>query len=164
LANGASQCAAADLAEYPFVDVGNYLTIPLAQFLALPSVSAALSGLNLGGTAPTAPMFVYHAVNDELIPIAGTDATVTNYCAHGDSVTYTRDELSEHLSLAVIGAPAALGWLTQRLAGGAVPLGCTTSTVPSMLLTAGDLDNISSTLLADLSGLLDQPIGPAELG
>jgi hypothetical protein len=33
-----------------------------------------------------------------------------------------------------------------------------------MLLTAGDLDNVSSTLLADLSGLLDQPIGPAEFG
>jgi hypothetical protein len=109
-------------------------------------------------------MFVHHAVNDELIPIAGTDATVMNYCAHGDSVTYTRDELSEHLSLAVIGAPAALSWLTQRLAGVAVPLGCTTSTVPSMLLTTADLDNISSTLLADLSGLLDQPIGPAGLG
>jgi hypothetical protein len=164
LSNGASQCAAADVAEYPFVNVGNYLTIPLAQFLALPAVNAALSGLNLGGSAPTAPMFVYHAVNDELIPIASTDATVTNYCAHGDSVTYTRDGLSEHLSLAVIGAPAALGWLTERLTGGAVPQGCTTSTVPSMLLTAGDLDNLASTLLADLSGLLNQPIGPAEFG
>jgi hypothetical protein len=164
LANGASQCAAADVAEYPFVNVSNLLTIPLAQFLALPSVSAALNGLNLGGSVPSAPMFVYHAVNDELIPIAGTDATVDNYCDHGESVSYTRDELSEHVSLAVIGAPAALSWLTQRLTGGTEPLGCTTTTVPSMLLTAGDLDNVSSTLLADLAGLLDQPIGPAEFG
>jgi hypothetical protein len=164
LANGASQCAAADVVEYPFVNVSNLLTIPLAQFLALPSVNAALNGLNLGGSAPTAPMFVYHAVNDELIPIAGTDATVNNYCAHGTSVTYTRDELSEHVSLAVIGAPAALSWLTQRLTGGPAPGGCTTTTVPSMLLTAGDLDNAASLALADLTGLLDQPIGAAEFG
>ena len=113
LANGASQCAAADVAEYPFVNVSNLLTIPPAQFLAIPSVQAALDRLNLGGSVPAAPMFVYHAVNDELIPITGTDATVAPYCAKGDSVTYTRDELSEHLSLAVIGAPAALSWLTQ---------------------------------------------------
>jgi Secretory lipase len=164
LANGAAQCAAADVAEYPFVNVSNYLTIPLAQFLALPAVNAAMNGLDLGGSVPTAPMFVYHAVNDELIPIAGTDATVRTYCASGDSVTYTRDELSEHVSLAVIGAPAALSWLTQRLTGGAVPHGCTTTTVPSMLLTAGDLDNLSSTLLADLSGLLNLLIGPAAFG
>jgi hypothetical protein len=164
LANGASQCAAADVAEYPFVNLSNLLTISFAQFLALPPVKAALNGLNLGGSVPTAPMFVYHAVNDELIPIGGTDATVENYCAKGDSVTYTRDELSEHLSLAVIGAPAALSWLTQRLTGGVVTHGCTTTTVPSMLLTAGDLDNASTMLLADLMGLLDQPIGPAEFG
>jgi hypothetical protein len=66
--------------------------------------------------------------------------------------------------LVVIGAPAALSWLTQRLTGGPAPAGCTTTTVPSMLLTAGDLDNAASLALADLTGLLDQPIGPAAFG
>jgi len=164
LAQGASQCETTNVLDYPFTNLDNYLTIPLTQFLALPAIKAALTGLDLGSSAPTAPLFVYHAVNDELIPIAGADATVSGYCADGDSVTYTRDLLSEHATLALIGAPAALNWLTQRLTGGAVPQGCTTTTVPSMLLTVGGLEDLPSFLVADILALLDQPIGIGTFG
>jgi hypothetical protein len=108
-------------------------------------------------------MFVYHSVDDELIPVAGPDATVAKYCAAGDSVTYTRDILSEHVSLAFIGAPQALSWLTQRLTGGAVPHGCHTTTVLTMLLNPTTLRGGAQLLLNDAGALLDQPIGPADI-
>ena len=158
IASGASQCEVPNVTEHPFLNLNNYLTIPLTQLMAQPSIQAAFQSMDLGSVTPTAPLFVYHAVNDELIPIAGVDATVRNYCAHGGSVTYTRDMASEHASLALTGAPAALSWLTQRLSGDAVPRGCTTTTVPTMLIEPGPA--LPSFLLGDLAGLLDQPIGP----
>jgi hypothetical protein len=163
LANSGTQCEIANVTQYAFFNADKYLTLPLKTVLALPAVKAAIGQLNLGGSAPTAPLFVYHAVNDELVPIAGTDATVPKYCAAGDSVTYTRDLLSEHGALAVTGAPAALSWLTDRLTGGAVPTGCSTHTVLTMLLTPAGLAQFPNTVRSILLGLLDQPIGPGIL-
>ncbi len=160
LTAGAAQCETANVSQYAFVDLNKYLTVPLSTLLAMPAVKAAVDGLNLGGTTPTAPLFVYHAVNDELVPIATTDSTVASYCAHGASVTYTRDSLSEHIVLAFTGAPSALSWLTTRLDGGPVPHGCTTTTVPTMLLSPTGLTGGAQLLLADALALLGQPIAP----
>jgi hypothetical protein len=163
LAKAGSQCETTNVTDYPFLNLSNYLTEPLATVLALPAVQSAMARLNLGGSAPAAPMFVYHAVSDELIPIAGPDAVVPAYCAQGDSITYYRDDLSEHASLAIIGAPAALAWITQRLGGGAAPQGCTTTTVPSMLLIPPGLASLPSFLTAIVTALLDEPIGPGNI-
>jgi hypothetical protein len=154
LAKAGSQCETTNVTEYPFLNLSNYLTEPLATVLALPAVQSAMARLNLGGSVPAAPMFVYHAVNDELIPIAGPDAIVPAYCAGGDSITYYRDDLSEHASLAIIGAPAALAWITQRLGAGAPPQGCATTTVPSMLLLPPGLASLPSFLTAIVAALL----------
>ncbi len=123
------------------------------------SVKAAFAGLNLGGSTPTAPLFVYHAIHDELIPISGVNSTVAEYCSRGDAVTYTRDSLSEHVTLAFTGASSALSWLRDRLTGGAVPHACTTRTVLSMALTPTGLTSSAHLLLEDALALLDQPIG-----
>jgi hypothetical protein len=159
LATGGTQCESNNVVQFAFGNMNNYLTIPITSFLALPPVKSALAALNLGGETPRAPLFVYQAVNDEIVPVAGVDAQVASYCAHGDSVTYTRDELSEHVTLALIGAPAAFSWLAQRLEGGPVPHGCTTSTVLSMDLTWAALVDIPAFLIADVLGLLDLPGG-----
>jgi hypothetical protein len=160
LTKSGDQCEIANVSQYPFFNVNDYLTIPLAKLLARPAVRRAINGLNLGGTTPKAPMFVYHAINDELIPVAGPDAIVPKYCKAGDSVTYTRDSLSEHAILAVTGAPAALAWLHARLTGGPIPHGCTTTTVTTMALTPSAIaqePELVTTILTSLAGL---PIGP----
>jgi hypothetical protein len=163
LATAGSQCETTNLTSYPFLNISNYLTEPLATVLAVPAVQAALAPLNLGGTAPTAPLFVYHAVNDELIAVSGVDAIVASYCAAGDSVTYYRDDFGEHVTEALAGAPDALNWITQRLDGGPVPQGCTTSTVPSMLLVPPGLTALPPFLIPILDTLLAQPIGPGSI-
>lgn len=160
LADSATQCEIANVTRYSFFNADNYLTEPLSTVLAQPAVRSALNPLDLGGTTPTTPLFVYHAVNDELIPVAGADAIVRKYCAAGGSVTYTRDLLSEHGVLAVAGAPSALSWLNDRLTGRPVPQGCRTNTVLSMALSPTALAQFPNVTRGILLGLLNQPIGP----
>jgi hypothetical protein len=158
LAKAGGQCILSSLAG-ALTNMNSYMTIPFDQFLALPSVVAALNRHDLGGTAPTAPLFVYHAVNDELVPIAGPDAAVRSYCAHGGAVTYTRDLLSEHGSLGVLGAPAALYWLTQQLDGASTHHGCVINT-GSVVLSAGSLEELPQFLSSGLQSLVPLSVGP----
>jgi hypothetical protein len=159
LAHAGSQCEVENLAQYPLVNFDRYLHHPIAQLLARPAFSRQIDRLNLGGAAPLAPLFVYHAVNDELIPVAGPDAMVKSYCARGDSVDYTRDELSEHATLAFIGAAAALDWLHAHTIGNATQRGCTTTTVPTMAISAATLSTLPGVVQSILLALADQPVG-----
>lgn len=163
LAKSGRQCEIANVSQYPFFDVNNFLTIPLAQLVTHPAVRRAIHSLNFHATAGIAPLFVYHAINDELIPVAGPDAIVPKYCQAGDSVTYTRDELSEHGALAVTGAAAALSWLHARLTGAQKPHGCTTTTVTTMALTPTAIAQEPELVTSILSSLIGLPVGPAPL-
>jgi Secretory lipase len=164
LAHSGAQCEVQNLAQYPFVNFDRYLRHPIASLLARPAIAKQMARLNLGRTAPSAPLFVYHAVHDELIPIQGPDTIVPRYCAHGDSVRYTRDDASEHVSLAVTGAAAALDWLTTRASGQAPPRGCTTTTVPTMAVSSSALQGYPVVVRSILLALTDLPIsGSAEI-
>lgn len=160
LAKTGGQCEIPNVLGHPFANMDNYLTVPLDRLLELPAVTQVLGRLNLGGSVPTAPLYVYHAVHDELVPVAGTDATVRKYCAAGDSVQYTRDLLSEHGSLAVSGAGGALRWLSHQAASATAPQGCSTTTVPSTVLSADGLTGSAQVVIGALRGLLYQPLGP----
>ncbi|RJQ81808.1 lipase [Pseudonocardiaceae bacterium YIM PH 21723] len=154
LAKSTTQCVAVNVARHAFLTMDAYLTMPLAEVVEQPDVRDALATLNLGKAAPTAPMFVYHAVHDELIPVAGPDAVVPGYCAAGTQVTYVRDQISEHGSLAVSGAPAALAFLTRRLHGIPASAGCSTKTVASTLLTPDAAREVPQFLIATVRGVL----------
>lgn len=84
----------------------------------------AMATNHLGHHRPTTPTFDYHSINDELIPIAEVDELMAEYCADGVPLTYYRDPASEHTSLAVSGAPAAVGFLAARFAGQTAPTTC----------------------------------------
>ncbi len=66
---------------------------------------------------PTAPMYFFHAVLDELIPVEDLNQLVAQYCDSGVTVQYYQDPASDHVSLAVSGAPAAVANLAARFAG-----------------------------------------------
>ncbi|WP_458690481.1 lipase family protein [Nocardia tengchongensis] len=132
IAAGDSKCMTPNVAQHAFLRMDDYLTIPFSQLFA--QVQASLADLDVGAVAPTAPLYVYHAVNDEAVHIAEVDQVVARWCASGAQITYTRDQLSEHLSLEFGAAAAVLRWIDDRLAGQAAPDGCSTRTVPSMSL------------------------------
>ncbi|MEV0248669.1 lipase family protein [Nocardia sp. NPDC050712] len=132
LAAGDSKCVTPNVAQHAFLRMDDYLTIPFSRLLE--QVRASFADVDFGSAVPTAPLFLYNAVHDEILDIAAADQAVTRWCAAGAQIAYTRDQLSEHISLNISATPAVLRWIDERLSGQAAPAGCSTRTVPTMAL------------------------------
>jgi hypothetical protein len=89
-----------------------------------PTVAQVGRTVNPGQHIPTAPLFIYHDYNDELIPIAGVERLVQYYCRGGARVEFRVNAGDEHVSNAVVGAPEALAYLTARFDGAPAPDTC----------------------------------------
>lgn len=122
VADMGDKCVGEIAAQGAFHRLSEYTTVPDA--LALPRMQRVLAINHLNQHAPTAPIFDYHAIFDELIPIAGDDAMVATYCEQGVTVQHYRDPASEHSTLAVTGAPLAVKYLADRFAGKPAPSSC----------------------------------------
>jgi hypothetical protein len=68
---------------------------------------------------PSAPVFEYHALLDELAPIGPARAVLRNYCAAGVPVEHRTRALGEHITEVGVGAPEAIGFLARRFRGAA---------------------------------------------
>jgi hypothetical protein len=156
-----TECDADNVSTFAFQDVSDYFTVPDPLNQAVPQ--QVLADATLGRHAPTAPLFIYQSINDELIPVADVDATVDGYCARGTSVTYQRDIATEHVELVVTGAPTALDWLSDRLSGKPAATGCHISTTSSSLLAPDSLFTMGIALYDDLLALAGAPIGPRDM-
>jgi hypothetical protein len=160
LADGATHCLVTNIALHSGINMSHYLNIPFSTLLAQPAVRAAFRAMNPVGR-PTAPLFVYQAVHDELVADADTAAAVRRWCAAGTSVDFLQDGLSEHGSLMLTGGPVALHWLNARIHGTA-QRGCRTSTATSTLLTSASLATLPTYIASDLQAFVGLP--PAALG
>jgi fermentation-respiration switch protein FrsA (DUF1100 family) len=116
------QCAETLITGYPNHHIAEYTNVP--DVLAVPRVRAVLAADDLGKTTPAAPVFIFHSVADELIPVAGPDALVKKYCAAGGRIFYQRDARGEHIGYAFTGGVDAFAYLAERFAGGPVPTNC----------------------------------------
>lgn len=139
----------------------NYLgTFQGADPFQLPEVRDALADNSLGQRQPTVPIYFYHAQNDELIPIGGTDAVVDKYCREGaPSVTYVREFLAEHISGVATHLPGAYYWLRDRLNGVPAPAGCQISS-PVSTISEPQFSQALSEILPPLAqALVGQAVG-----
>ncbi|WP_280298613.1 lipase family protein [Nocardia neocaledoniensis] len=132
MAAGDSKCVTPNVAQHAFVRMDDHLTIPFSRLLE--EVQGSLAALDFSPDASTPPLFLYNAVHDEIVTIAAPDKAVAQWCAAGAPITYTRDQLSEHVSLQIAATTAVLRWIDERLAGQAAPDGCSIHTVQSMAL------------------------------
>ncbi|WP_280218926.1 lipase family protein [Nocardia neocaledoniensis] len=132
MAAGDSKCVTPNVAQHAFVRMDDHLTIPFSRLLE--EVQGSLAALDFSPDASTPPLFLYNAVHDEIVTVAAPDKAVAQWCAAGAPITYTRDQLSEHVSLQMAATTAVLRWIDERLAGQAAPDGCSTRTVQSMAL------------------------------
>jgi hypothetical protein len=89
-----------------------------------PVARAVLEDDSLGNAAPTAPVFLFHAYFDELIPVAVGRGLRDDYCAAGTKVQYYEDYVTEHIGLDITAAPAAVAYLGARFAGRPAPTNC----------------------------------------
>jgi hypothetical protein len=115
-------CLAELTARYPLRRLSEFTTPP--DPLGHPVVQTVLDDNKMGGDAPTAPVYIYHSVLDELIPYAVATEVQQAWCDGGTRVQFHTDVLSEHNILAVTGAPAAVAYLGARFAGAPAPSNC----------------------------------------
>lgn len=99
-------------AHFPFVRWRDYLTVP--EVLDIPGLRAAFEANALGQATPVAPVYLYHAIRDQLLAIEEVDALVARYRAEGAAVEYRRFRFGEHVIVAVTGVPSALRFLAAR--------------------------------------------------
>jgi hypothetical protein len=115
-------CVGEAVSAFPFRRLNEFTTS--TEPLAEPVAKTVLETNHLGRLTPTAPVFLYHSVWDELIPFSSAQALQADWCRSGGQVTLHADALSEHSSLAVTGAPLAVGYLASRFASVDVPATC----------------------------------------
>jgi hypothetical protein len=108
--------------QYANQRLDDYTTV--GDPLNLPVIQRIIAEDRLGSRTPAAPIYLYHSAFDELIPVAGVHALLAQYCSRHVDVTYHEDLLSEHISLAASGAPAAVAYLAARFHGVAAPRSC----------------------------------------
>jgi secretory lipase len=115
-------CVGEAVSAYPFRHLNEFTTSK--EPLTDPVAKAVLETNHLGRLTPTAPVFLYHSLLDELIPFRTAQTLQADWCRGGGHVSFYADALSEHSSLAVTGAPMAVSYLGSRFAGIDVPATC----------------------------------------
>ncbi|GAB2561057.1 lipase family protein [Nocardia heshunensis] len=151
-------CVQYQSALLPFLNITGMINSP--DPLQEPAVQAMLEDTRLGKSLPDMPVFMWHSRWDEILPLASTDQLVNTYCQNpAAQLTYTRDWASEHILAEVTGGPAALMWLFDRLDGVAAQPGCSTTDMPSMLGTPGELQTLGDTIGETLASFFGKPIG-----
>lgn len=115
-------CIGEAVSAFPFRRLNEFTHSP--DPLSEPLAETVMEANHLGRQAPKAPVFLYHSVLDELIPFPTAQQLQADWCRGGAAVTLHADALSEHTSLAVTGAPLAVGYMAARFAGLPAPATC----------------------------------------
>ncbi|MDF3293160.1 lipase family protein [Streptomyces sp. RB6PN23] len=109
-----TQCVAEDTIAAAFKTVDEVtVTDPLVQ----PDWQRRLRADQLGTHAPDAPVHLYQATDDELIPYPVAAQLRREWCGEGGTVWWRELPLMGHVEGAVAGSPLAMDWLAERFAG-----------------------------------------------
>lgn len=119
--NGAA-CGSDLVPIYAGAQVADFAAVP--DVFSHPAFRAATEVQELGGSAPVAPMYLYHSRTDDVIPVAGFTDLVGRYCALGATVTSVHSMLPTHNPTAIGEAPGAMNFLADRFAGLPAAPGC----------------------------------------
>ncbi|MGQ4616709.1 lipase family protein [Nocardia sp. R7R-8] len=122
LAENGAACGSDLVPIYAGARIADFAAVP--DLLWHPAFRAATEAQELGGSAPEAPMYLYHSRTDDVIPVAGFTDLVGRYCAEGATVTSVHSMLPTHNPTAIGEAPGAMNFLADRFAGLPVVPGC----------------------------------------
>jgi Secretory lipase len=122
------QCVDQALTTFAFKDLNQYLTPPntLTTFEARTGVRQVLAANQLAARpAPRVPVYQYHSLGDEVVPLAQAQALHRTWCGEG---VRTRLDLypGEHITGDPAGASAAVQWIDDVFSGRAVVTDCLT--------------------------------------
>jgi pimeloyl-ACP methyl ester carboxylesterase len=101
------------IAYFPCRRLGELTTV--ADAFATEGALIVNDQLALGRRLPSAPIYLYHAIHDQLVPIVEADDLAATYRRGGVDVTLKRSHLGEHILFHRFGANGVLHYLTSRL-------------------------------------------------
>jgi hypothetical protein len=99
-------------AAAPFARLNDFTTVP--DVAADPRWQTRLAENYAGKTKPGAPVYLYHASLDELIPLSVGKGLRDRYLALGADVTWQEFPLLEHIGGVSTGGPVAMSWLGTK--------------------------------------------------
>lgn len=70
-----------------------------------------------GASSPRIPVFVYHEIFDEVIPVESSDKLVEAWCKDGTPVTYLKSATGEHLTGTLRFTGESLNFIESKLSG-----------------------------------------------
>ncbi|WP_116023190.1 lipase family protein [Thermomonospora umbrina] len=114
MADARGKCLTELLTKFAFKRLSQYTTVP--DPLSVPRIRAVLQRNTMGAVAPTTPIFNYHAVTDEIVPIGQANTLVKSWCTKGATVQTVRSLLGEHAFEMLRRNGAVLTFLTDRFA------------------------------------------------
>jgi hypothetical protein len=119
IARGRDSCTFdGSLALFSFRRSTEYTTTDVRR---LPDWHERLHENRVGALAPEAPVLVYHARRDDLIPYELAEALRSEWCTRGVNVRLREVDGVDHISGTVAGTPGAIAWLADRFASGPPP-------------------------------------------
>jgi hypothetical protein len=113
----AHDCISDAVPRFPFLSFSQIEAKPdVLDHGVIARMLQANSPLGIKGV-PTAPIYDYHAVGDELAPLQPALALLHRFCNAGVVVQHVQSLVGEHISEVVTGFPGALRFFENRFAG-----------------------------------------------
>jgi hypothetical protein len=109
------KCLTELAASFAFKKLADYSIVP--DPLNVPSIARVLKLNTLGATAPTIPIFNYHAEGDEIVPVGQDNTLVRTWCRKGATLQTVRDKGGEHGLEMVARQKDTVKFLAARFAG-----------------------------------------------
>ncbi|OMC09410.1 hypothetical protein A5736_04695 [Mycobacterium sp. SP-6446] len=90
----------------------------VADPLSMPALAQVLTLNRLGITgAPQAPIYDYHAIPDEIVPVGQNNETVKSWWAKGAKIHQVRDFVGGHVNEAALRLTSVVNFLRDRFEG-----------------------------------------------
>ncbi|KAL1588621.1 hypothetical protein WHR41_02697 [Cladosporium halotolerans] len=125
-------CSVQNIFTFAFQEVQSTKVQTLGdQIFYEPTISSVLTRNNMGlnsGETPTAPVYMFHAPDDEIIPYANATTLRDDWCGFGASVEFVTIAAGGHATTEVIGFPGAFKFVKDAFDGN-VGGACSSETV-----------------------------------
>lgn len=155
------QCTIPTIVDFAYSDVFSYFKDGSAT-TENPIFSEILDENTMGyHGVPLVPLYLYHGINDELLPFQDAEALYDKYCAAGANIHFSKEAFGEHILVAITGAAGALKFLADRMDGIPYTTGCSTETVVSSALDPKNYSTLGGIISNVIVTLLGKPLGPA---
>lgn len=126
-----SHCAVADLLSYPKMSLFSKQFQTMGRALLTNPIVSKILHENTMGTkpdeTPTAPVFVYHATQDEVIPYSNATTLVESWCDYGANVKFTTYANGGHATTEMVALPDVMNFVDSAFAG-TTESGCSRNT------------------------------------